>query len=162
MKQLLQFEKDLKKIVNDNRIKLTFGVYADKNSYGYSMGVYFESSKLEYLDTLKIPCNDSFDYTWFKPCLDFIREIHPTRCNDEKTLVRIKVDSKKKARFKVTRQSDYEFYNGSTYTIISSELLDLINESALERDNLVFKFYDAQYDRFIATYDYSYIQDMII
>lgn len=160
-KQVKQFEKDLKKLINDNRIKLSFGVYADKDNYGYLMGVYFESGKIDFLGAFKIPCNDSFDYSYFKPCLDYIRSIHPERKN-EKVLVRVKIDTKKKARFKVTDQSDLEFFNASTYTNISNDLLDLINESAHGRDNLVYKFYDATYDRFIATYDYSYTQDMVI
>lgn len=155
-----QLMKDLNKLVNDKRIYLACGAYADKDTSGILIGVYFGVNK-DYLGCFKMPCEDSFDYTYFIECLRYIQSVHPTRTN-ESVLVRMKVDSNKKPRFKVTTQSDYEFYSGTTYTNMSDELNSLINEAMLERGIELTKVFDASYDRYIATYDYCYTQDFII
>lgn len=157
MKQLM---KDLNKLVNDKRVYLSCGAYADKETYGILIGVYFGVKK-EYIGCFKMPCEDSRDYTYFIECLRYIQSVHPTRKN-ESVLVRMKVDSNKKPRFKVTNQSDYEFYNGSTYTNMSDELNSLINEAMSIPFHGLTKVFDASYERHIATYDYCYTQDFII
>lgn len=153
-----QILNDLKKLVNDKRITLSIGVYGNSESYGYTIGVYF-GVKNDYLGCFNMAATDSRDYTNFLDCVRYIQSVHPTRTN-QSVLCSIKVNSKSEFDYlAVTDESNLELF-GCRHVKINKDLSELIHESIKNED---FKrVYDANYDSFISTYDYSYQQLFVI
>lgn len=81
-KELRKFKKDLLKSINDKRIVLSLTLYANQENYGYTLGVYFESYKLEYLGCINLLTENYDLYDHYDKALNFIKSVHPTRYKD--------------------------------------------------------------------------------
>ena len=78
-KELRKFKKDLLKSINDKRIVLSLTLYANRENFGYTLGVYFESGKLEYLGCIDLVTENYDLYDHYDTALNFIKSVHPTR-----------------------------------------------------------------------------------
>ena len=148
---LNQFTKELKRFINDKRITLSF--HASSINVGcLRVEVYFSNKFLASYHFNDVDCyNDLFD------CLKYIQSVHPTRKN-QSVLMRLKKDSGKTTRYKITNESDYEMLSASSYQNVSNELKQQI-DYAFSYDQFK-KVYDRNYGSYVSSYDYSYIQDV--
>ena len=131
---LQQFTKELKRFINDKRITLSFHA-SSINSSCLRVAVCFDNKFLA-----SYHFNDSDCYNDFFDCLKYIQSVHPTRKN-QSVLMRLKKDSGKTTRYKITNESDYEMLSASSYQNVSNELKQ-------------------QIDYYVSSYEYSYIQDV--
>ena len=148
---LNQFTKELKRFINDKRITLSFHA-SSINTCCLCVEAYFCNKFLASYHFNDVDCyNDFFD------CLKYIQSVHPTRKN-QSVLMRLKKDSAKTTRYKITNESDYEMFNSSSYQNVSNELKQQI-DYAFSYDQFK-KVYDRNYTSYVSNYNYSYIQDV--
>ena len=133
---LQQFTKELKRFINDKRITLSF--HASSINVGcLRVEVYFDNKFFA-----SYHFNDSDYYNDFFDCLKYIQSVHPTKKN-QSVLMRLKKDSGKTTRYKITNESDYEMFDSSSYQNVSNELKQQID-------------FACNYDQFKNVYEYSY------
>ena len=148
---LNQFTKELKRFINDERIVLSF-YHSHLNVGCLRVEVYFDNKFFA-----SYHFNDSDCYNDFFDCLKYIQSVHPTKKN-QSVLMRLKKDSGKTTRYKITNESDYEMFDSSSYQNVSNELKQQI-DFACNYDQFK-NVYEYSYDSYVSSYNFSYIQDV--